>query len=57
MVKNTPPPACPKCGKLMRWMLVKSGGRKYRCIDCELPDPLRNAETARWLDGELGETK
>jgi hypothetical protein len=22
----------------MRFMLVKTGGRKFRCIDCEVPD-------------------
>jgi hypothetical protein len=35
-------------------MLVKSGGRKFRCIDCDVPDPIKQAETARLLNGELG---
>jgi hypothetical protein len=25
----------------MRFMLVKTGGRKFRCIDCEAPAPLK----------------
>jgi|HubBroStandDraft_4_1064222.scaffolds.fasta_scaffold1620395_1 hypothetical protein len=28
----------------MKFMLVKSGGRKFRCIDCEMPDPLQLPE-------------
>ena len=39
--KNPAPPACPKCRKQMRFMLVKTGGRKFRCIDCDLTDPLK----------------
>jgi len=23
----------------MSFMLVKTGGRKFRCIDCDVPDP------------------
>jgi hypothetical protein len=29
----------------MRWLLVKTGGRKYRCIDCDGPDPLKSSAT------------
>jgi hypothetical protein len=39
MAKNTPPATCSKCGKPKRFVLVKSGGRKFRCIDCDVPDP------------------
>jgi tRNA(Ile2) C34 agmatinyltransferase TiaS len=53
MAKNTAPPTCPKCGKPMRFMLVKSGGRKFRCIDCEVPDPLKTPEIKKLLIGEL----
>jgi hypothetical protein len=53
MPKNPPPPACSKCGKPMRFMLVKSGGRKFRCIDCDVPDPLRLQELAELFKGEL----
>jgi hypothetical protein len=36
MPKNPPPPDCPKCSKPMRFMLVKTGGRKFRCVDCDV---------------------
>jgi hypothetical protein len=49
MVKNTPPPTCSKCGKPKRFMLVKSGGRKFRCIDCDVPDPLKTLEMQNLL--------
>jgi hypothetical protein len=41
MPKNPRSPTCSKCGKPMHFMLVKTGGRKFRCIDCEVPDALR----------------
>jgi tRNA(Ile2) C34 agmatinyltransferase TiaS len=53
MAKNTPPPSCPKCRKAMRFMLVKSGGRKFRCVDCDVPDPLRVPEVKKLLLGAL----
>jgi hypothetical protein len=53
MPKNTPPPSCAKCKKPMKFMLVKTGGRKFRCIDCDLPDPLRSPDVAKLLSGEL----
>jgi len=37
----------------MHFMLVKSGGRKFRCIDCDVPDPLRLQELAKLFKGEL----
>jgi hypothetical protein len=27
------------------------------CTDCEVPDPMHNVVTNRWLDGELSEKK
>jgi hypothetical protein len=53
MPKNTPPPICPKCRKPMRFLLVKTGGRKFRCIDCDVADPLQLPEVAKLLTGEL----
>jgi hypothetical protein len=53
MAKNTPPPTCPKCSKSMRFMLVKTGGRKFRCVDCEVPDPLKLPEVTKLLKGSL----
>jgi hypothetical protein len=37
----------------MHFMLVKTGGRKFRCIDCDGSDPLRSSEVAKLLAGEL----
>jgi hypothetical protein len=51
--KNPTPATCPKCNKPMRFMLVKKGGRKLRCIDCDVPDPLRLPEVTKLLEGEL----
>ena len=53
MPKNTPPPTCTKCGKAMRFILVKSGGRKFRCVDCDVPDPLQLPEMEKLLSGAL----
>jgi hypothetical protein len=53
MPKNSPPPNCPKCAKPMRFMVVKTGGRKFRCIDCDVPDPLQAPEVTKLLKGEL----
>jgi hypothetical protein len=53
MAKNTPPPTCKKCGKPMRFMLVKTGGRKFRCIDCDSPDPMHEADLNKLLSGAL----
>jgi hypothetical protein len=57
MAKNTPPPTCSKCGKPKRFMLVKSGGRKFRCIDCDVPDPLKTLEMQNLLSGALDPPK
>jgi hypothetical protein len=51
--KNPKPPQCPKCYKPMHFMLVKTGGRKFRCIDCDVPDPLHLPEVAKLLKGAL----
>jgi hypothetical protein len=37
----------------MRFMLVKTGGRKFRCMDCDAPDPLKLPEVAQILNGSL----
>jgi hypothetical protein len=52
MPKNSPAPTCSKCGKPMHFMLVRTGGRKFRCIDCDVPDLLRLPEVAKLLKGE-----
>jgi hypothetical protein len=38
MRKNTPPPDCPNCKKPMKFVLVKTGDRKFRCLDCQGQD-------------------
>jgi hypothetical protein len=53
MPKNPPPSTCSKCNKPMRFMLVKMGGRKFRCIDCDVPDPLQLPEVTKLLTGAL----
>ena len=53
MPKNTPPPICSLCSKTKRFLLRKTGGRKFQCLDCEGDDPLRSAEVAKLLTGEL----
>jgi hypothetical protein len=37
----------------MSWLLVKTGGRKFRCIDCDGPGPLKSSETLNFLSGAL----
>jgi hypothetical protein len=37
----------------MRFVLVKTGGRKFRCIDCSGEDPLQSPEVAKLLSSEL----
>jgi hypothetical protein len=53
MAKNTPPPLCLKCSKPMRFTLIKTGGRKFRCLDCSGEDPLRSPDVAKLLSGGL----
>ena len=33
MPKNPPPPVCPKCGVSMHFVIVKTGGRKFKCVN------------------------
>jgi hypothetical protein len=53
MPKNSPPPICPKCCMPMRFVLVKTGGRKFRCVDCYVTAPLKLPEVTKLLTGEL----
>ncbi len=39
MAKNPPPPRCPKCREFMHFVIVRTGGRKFRCLDCDDVDP------------------
>lgn len=42
--KNSPPTTCPKCSKPMRFLVVKTGGRKFRCAKCLGMDPMSMSE-------------
>jgi hypothetical protein len=44
---------CPKCRKPMRFLLRKTGGRKFKCLECDGDDPLRSPDIAKLLSGEL----
>jgi hypothetical protein len=37
----------------MQFLLRKTGGRKFQCLDCDGDDPLRSAEVAKLLTGQL----
>jgi hypothetical protein len=37
----------------MRFLLRKTGGRKFQCLDRAGEDPLRSLEIAKLLTGEL----
>jgi hypothetical protein len=53
MFKKIPPQSCPKCRKPMQFLLRKTGGRVFQCLDCDGEDPLRSADVAKLLTGEL----
>ena len=53
MPKNPPPPACPNCNKPMHFIVVKTGGRKFRCINCDGVDPMRLSDMQSWIKNEL----
>jgi len=53
MPKNTPPPICPKCSMPMRFVLVKTGGRKFRCVDCDVTGLLKLPEVTQLLTVEI----
>lgn len=53
MPKNTPPPTCKTCGKPMSWLVVNTGGRKFRCIDCDGPGASKSSEALNLGSGAL----
>jgi hypothetical protein len=53
MPKNTSAPMCPKCRKAKHFVLVKTGGRKFQCFNCDGGDPLKSPDVAKLLAGEL----
>ncbi len=53
MPKNPPPPSCPKCRKPMHFIIVKTGGRKFQCVQCDGVDPMRMPDIQAWITSEL----
>jgi tRNA(Ile2) C34 agmatinyltransferase TiaS len=53
MPKNAPSPTCPKCRKSMQFLLWKTAGRKFQCLDCSGYDPSLSPEVAKLFAGEL----
>ena len=43
----------PKVQQTYVFLLVKSGGRKFRCLNCDGEDPLKSPDTAKLLMGSL----
>jgi len=41
----------------MRWLPAKTGGRKFRCIDCDGPYPPKSSEALNFLSGVLERVK
>ena len=37
----------------MRFLLKKTGGRNFQCLNCQGDDPLRSSQVAKLLTGEL----
>jgi hypothetical protein len=37
----------------MRFAVVKTGGRKFQCVDCHGFDPLRSPNVINLFEGEL----
>src|SRR5256885_16174768 len=57
MAKNTPPPACSKCGRATRFMLVRSGGRKFCFIYFGVPDAPKTPGKKKLLGGAFNTPK
>jgi len=53
MPKNSPRLICPKCGKPMHFVIIKTGGRKFRCIKCDDIDPMQVPDFQAWTKSEL----
>jgi hypothetical protein len=52
MRTNNPAPNCAKCGKSKKFVLVETGGRKFRCLDCDGEDLLQSPDVQRLLAGD-----
>ena len=38
----------------MHYVVVKTGGRKFMCVQCEGVDPMRMSDIQNWINSELG---
>lgn len=53
---NAPPPNCPLCKKPMKFVLVATGGRRFRCEDCYPPaqkPAIQDPPNAGAIKGEM----
>lgn len=53
MPNNFLRPSCPKCGEPMRFMIVKTGGRKFQCINCNDMASKQVPDFRAWTIGDL----
>ena len=46
-------PTCPSCKAKMVFALPPggSGPRRFQCLNCDVPDPLKSGTAGRWLEG------
>jgi len=53
MSGNTPPPPCPVCGKLMRFIVAEPTDCDFRRVAYRSDDPMRWPEVWDLFNGEL----
>jgi hypothetical protein len=37
----------------MHFIIVKTGGRKFQCVECDGVDPMRMPDIQAWITSEL----
>jgi hypothetical protein len=37
----------------MHFIALKTGGRKFQCVQCDGVDPMRLSDVQAWIKGEL----
>jgi hypothetical protein len=57
MSRSTPPPPCPVCGKLIRFIVAEPIECKFRCVAYRSDDPTRWPEAWDLFNGELQPTR
>jgi endogenous inhibitor of DNA gyrase (YacG/DUF329 family) len=53
MAENLATATCPKCRKPMHFIDLKTGGRKFQCVQCDGVDPMRLSDIQALIEGEL----